>query len=134
MNAITVMRAMLCARAPLAALVSPDDVVAGTVQQGVAPAVGISELSRVETPTVSRNSSCVLVRARVQVTVYAKSYPQQKELLAATSLGKGVHSGTIAGVVVRSILPAGVGPDFSNDDAGLYEQSRDFIVTYIEPQ
>jgi hypothetical protein len=38
--------------------------------------------------------------------------------------------GSVAGVDVDSILPGLVGPDFGDDDAGLFMQSYDVMVTY----
>lgn len=132
MNGPVILRALLLAHAPVTALV--DKVYTGTVpQDAVLPAIGIKEISRVEHDTVARSGPATLVTARIQVTVYSKSYPQQKALLTAAKLGSGVFTGLIAGVNVRSVLRDMVGPDFSDEAAGLFEQSRDFMVTYIEP-
>jgi hypothetical protein len=134
MNGVLVMLALLRAHQPLIALVQPAQIMAGTVPQGSAlPAIGVTEVSRNEFPTVSRDEPTTLVRARIQVTVHAKDYPSQKQLVLAAKLGMGVHAGPLAGVKVRTVLRLDVGPDFSDDDAGIYQQSRDFMVTYIEP-
>lgn len=133
MNGVTIMRALLVAHAPLTALVPAASIVAGTVPLGVLPAIGIKEISRIETETVSRGQANVMVIARIQVTAYAGKYPAKKALIQAAKLGPGVHTGVIAGVTVRSVLRDTVGPDLDDDDAEVYEQSRDFKVTYIEP-
>lgn len=132
MKAVNVIRALLLAHPPVAALLGPTSVIIGTVKQGVMPAIGITEISRNEQSTVARSGPAKMMRARIQVTVYASSYTMQKALLAAAGLGAGTHTGTVAGIAVRSVLPEGVGPDFSDDAAGIFEQSRDFIVTYVE--
>lgn len=133
MNGVVVMRTLLLAYGPVAALVS-DKVFAGTIPQGdILPAIGIKEISRTEQATVANDGPATLVTARIQVTVYSKSYPAQKALLLAAKLGAGVHTGEIAGVTVRSVLRDIVGPDMSDEDAGIFEQSRDFKVAYIEP-
>jgi hypothetical protein len=133
MNAIMIMRTLLLAHQPALDIVA-DRVMAGDVPEGdTLPAVGLKEISRNEQDTVSRASPATLVRARVQVTVYTKTYPQQKQLLDAVKLGPGTHTGTIAGAEVRSVLRDAVGPDMGDAAAGIYEQSRDFIVTYLEP-
>lgn len=131
MNAVVVMRALLLAHAPLTALVG-DKIYAGDVDIDLVPAVGIKEISRVEQSTVANDGPATLVTARIQVTVYGESYPNQKALLLAAKLGAGVHTGEIAGVAVRSVLRDMVGPDLGDKAAGTYEQSRDFKVTYIE--
>jgi hypothetical protein len=51
----------------------------------------------------------------------------------ATKLGAGTYAGTIADTEVRSVLRDGVGPDLSDYAAKIYSQSRDFKVTYLEP-
>ena len=133
MSSVKVMRALLLAHAPVAALVAADKVFAGTIPQGVAlPAIGIKEIGSSELATVSLGQAAVLITSRVQVTVLAKSYPAQKALLLAAKLGPGAHSGQIAGVMVRSVIRDAVGPDLSDDAAGIYEQSRDFKVTFVE--
>lgn len=130
MNAIMIMRELLLAHPPVADLVGVN-VIAGDIDYDQAPAIGLSEISRREADTVGRTSK--MATARVQVTVHARDYGTQKELLAAARLGDGVFTGTIAGVEVRSVLRDAVGPDLSDPEAGLFQQSRDFIVTYIEP-
>ncbi|NML61832.1 hypothetical protein HHL21_12250 [Massilia sp. RP-1-19] len=133
MNAVVVMRSLLLAHAPVAAIVG-SKVFAGSVPQGTAlPAIGIKEISRPERITIANGGPATLVTARIQVTVYGTSYPQQKALLLAAKLGAGVHTGTIAGVDVRSVLRDTVGPDMGDESVPTFEQSRDFKVTYIEP-
>lgn len=131
MDGVAVMRALLLAHPPLTALVG-DRIVAGDVQQSSPlPAVGISEVTRTESSTVAREDGA-LVTARIQITVHAKSYPEQKAVLRATKLGPGVHTGAIAGAAVRSVLPDTVGPDLSDEATGIFQQSRDYRVTYVE--
>jgi hypothetical protein len=134
MSAVKVMRALLQANSAVVALVPLERVVAGIVpQESELPAIGIKEIGRNEFATVARAEKRVLVRSRVQVTVYAKSYPEQKAVLLAAKLGPGVHTGVVAGVTVRSVVRDKVGPDLSEEDAEIFEQSRDFFVSYIEP-
>ncbi|ATD62500.1 MAG: tail completion protein gp17 [Janthinobacterium svalbardensis] len=133
MSAIKVIRALLIAHAPILALVPAARIVAGTVPQGTPlPAIGLTEISRVELPTVSLGQRAVLVTARIQVTVHASAYPEQKAVLQAAKLGPGTHTGTVAGIEVRSVMRDIVGPDMTDDDAGVYQQSRDFKVVYVE--
>lgn len=133
MSSVDVVRALLMAHAPVRVLVDAKNIVLGTVPQRVElPAVGIREISRVEMGTVSLSQAAVLVRARVQVTVLANTYDSQKALLQAVKLGPGAHTGEIAGITVRSVIREQVGPDISDDDASIYQQSRDFLVTYVE--
>lgn len=133
MNAVVVIRNLLVNHAPLIALVPSAKIIVGVVPQAtILPAIGITEISRAELQTVSHGQATVLVTARVQVTALAKDYPTCKALLLAAKLGPGAHTGVIAGVTVRSVTRESVGPDFSDPELPLYEQSRDFIVKYIE--
>lgn len=134
MDAVAVMRALLLAHAPLTDLVG-DRIIAGAVPlSAVTPAaVGLTEVGRNEADTVSRSGPSTLVTARVQATVYATEYPAMKAALKAARLGPGVFTGMIAGVEVRSVLRDSVGPDLSDEEPGISEQSRDFIVAYLEP-
>ena len=126
------MRALLVGHGPLTDLVAPVRIVGGDVPDGSLPAVGIREVSRIERDTVARAGNSLVI-ARVQVTVYASSYPQQKAILNAAKLGAGVYTGLIAGYQVRSVLRDMIGPDTGDAAAKTFEQSRDFMVTYIEP-
>lgn len=132
MNAVIVMRSLLLAHAPVTALVG-QQVYAGDIPQtATLPAIGIREISRVEQDTVARSGPVTLVTARVQVTVYATSYREQKDIINAAKLSAGTHTGTIAGVEVRSVLRDSVGPDMGDPAIPTFEQSRDFKIAYIE--
>lgn len=132
MSAVMIMRALLVSHPPLAALVPPARIVAGDVSGDDLPAIGIHEISAVEKDTVARAGS-TLITSRVQVTVYATSYPQQKAILKAARLGSGVFTGQVAGYAVRSVLRDMIGPDMGNPAIPTFEQSRDFKVAFIEP-
>jgi hypothetical protein len=133
MNGVEVMRALLLAHAPLVALVG-DNIMAGTIPAGTPlPAVGIKEISRYGVGTVARAGATTLVTARIQVTATSGSYPEMKDVLAATKLGPGAFTGTTAGVYVCSVLEDGVGPELTDDAPGLNQQSRDYKVAYREP-
>lgn len=132
MSSTAIMRALILAHAPVTALVPVGRIVAGDVPQGTLPAIGIREVSGIEEDTVARRGSS-LINARVQVTVYANSYPQQVAIIKALKLGEGAHTGQIAGYAVRGVLRDIIGPDMGDSLAGTYEQGRDFKVAYIEP-
>lgn len=133
MDGVAVMRALLLAHSPIAALVG-DNVVAGTIPADTTlPAVGVKEISRFGMGTVANAGATTLVTARIQVTATSGNYPQMKAVLAATKLGAGTFTGMTAGVYVCSVLEDGVGPELTDDAPGLNEQSRDYKVTYREP-
>ena len=133
MDGVAIMLALLADYAPLTALVPATKIMAGTVPQNVLPAVGIREISSSEMATASGAQASVMVTARIQVTVYAATYPTMRAVLNAAKLGPGYHTGLIAGVDVRSVSRDFVGPDLSDISIPIYEQSRDFRVVYIAP-
>ena len=133
MSAIKVIRSLLLADTDVTAIVGTR-VYVGVVPQGaVLPLLQMSEVSRVEQLTASLSGPSVLVVARVQVTALTSSYASQKTLLQAAKLGSGAHTGVIAGVSVRSVTRDIVGPDMSDPNTEIFEQSRDFKVTFTEP-
>jgi hypothetical protein len=132
-DGVAVMVALQLAYGPVQAIVA-NRVYAGDIPaDATLPALGVKEISRVDLGTVSGNEANTLITARIQVTVAAKTYPDQKALLLATKLGAGTHTGTIASTQVRSVIRDAVGPDLSDVSARIYSQSRDFKVTYLEP-
>lgn len=133
MSGTSIMRALLAAHAPLTALVPTNNIRAGVLPQNTTlPGVVATTVSDNEQETTARNLPGRLVKERVQVTVLAKDYDSMKLVLKATRLGAGVHTGIIAGYHVRSVVPWGVGPEIPPGDDKIYEQSRDFMVTFIE--
>ncbi|MGK5049608.1 tail completion protein gp17 [Janthinobacterium sp. GB4P2] len=133
MSAVKVVRALLLAHAPVLALVPAARIVVGTVPQGTPlPAIGLTEISRNELATVSLAQASVQVTARVQATVHANSYPEQKAVLQAAKLGPGAHTGIVAGIAVRSVMRDTVGPDLKSIGSDIFEQSRDFKVVFVE--
>lgn len=133
MSGAAIIRALLVERAELIALVPALSVYEGVVPQGKAlPAISITEVSSNEFRTVARNNPNKQIRERVQVTVLAKGYVAVKRILKATALGAGTHTGMVKGFYVNSVLPEGEGPYIPSADDGIYEQSRDFMVTFVE--
>lgn len=133
MSGVAIVRALLAAHAPLLALMPATSIRSGTYPQGKPlPAISVRSISSNEQWTTARNLETKMVRERVQVTAYAKDFTVIERVLKAASLGRGVHTGTVVTFQVRSVLPEGVGPYIEAIDDGIHEQSRDFMVTFIE--
>jgi hypothetical protein len=136
MSGVSIVVALLRAHAPVMAILPSSSVYAGPVPQGKPlPAISVTEISSNEQDTVNRDKPKTLVRSRVQVTVLAAGqggYAKMKELLLAAKLGAGNHTGMVGAHEVNSVRPYGVNPEMPVDDAGIYEQSRDFMVTFLE--
>ena len=130
---VAVIYSLLSADSALLLLVPVGRIYSGVIPQNtVAPCIAITEISTFEVPTVDANSPSVIASTRVQVTVIAKNYPQQKQLLDAVRKACNYERGTIAGVSVISVRRAGDGPDFFDGDAGLCMQTTDFRVTWLQ--
>lgn len=134
MSGVAILRALLAARPEVRAIITDDESIrSGVLPQGsTVPALSVHTIDENEVETLARNLSVKTIRERVQVTALATKWTVMKRLLKAAALGPGVHTGTVLGIRVKSILPAGVGPEIPPGDDGIYEQSRDFIVTFVE--
>lgn len=133
MSAVKVIRYLLANHANLTAVVPAAKIMAGEIPLNtVLPAIAVNEISSVERTTVAMNTATVLTTSRAQVTVMSKTYDEQKSILALVRNACPVSRGTVNGVVVDSIIPDIVGPDLRDDVAGIFFQSRDFIVKFQE--
>lgn len=134
MSAVVIMRNLMLAWAPVTALVPPERIRIGVLPQdiGTLPAIGITSVGGDAIETTARNLSVETIRERVQVTVYAKSYQEQERILLACKLGPGVHNGEVGSHYVNSAIPLGTNPAIPPGEDGIYERSRDFMVTFRE--
>jgi hypothetical protein len=131
MSGVAVIRYMLSNNATLTAQVDASKIMAGSIPLNtVLPAISIQEISTIERTDVGMNSAGVYITSRVQVTVMTKTYATQKSILELVRKACPNTSGSLNGVAVDSIMPAGAGPDFEDTDATIYMQSRDFIVNF----
>lgn len=133
MSGVAIVRALLVAHAPVTALVPVGSIWSGTYPQGKPiPAISVRSVDENEQGTTARRLRTKMIRERVQVTAYAKDFVTLERILKATALGPGAHTGTVATYKVRSVLPWGKGPYIEATGDGVHEQSRDFMVTFIE--
>ena len=133
MSGVIAIRSLLANNVAVLAVVPASKIMAGVIPiDTVLPAIGISHISTVERNTVAMDAAQVMATERVQVTVEAKSYADQKSILELVrKAGPNTH-GTVNGIAVDSILPEIAGPDLRDDDLLIFVQSRDFIVKFIE--
>ena len=132
MSAILAVSHLLENDAALVAVVPAASQFAGLIPQGTAlPALAITSVSTVRRQEVNADNFCI---ERVQVTVHAATYPQQKQVLALVRAALPRRPGTVNGVEVDSILKDATGPDFRNDavDPPIFMGEQDFIVRYSE--
>lgn len=134
MSGVAIIRELLANHVPVTNITTADRVVAGILPQGLTlPALSIHEIGNNEEPTIARNMPNRMVRERVQVTALAHEWALMKRLLKAADLGRGVKTGFVLGFKVNSIIPQGTNPEIPPGVSKIYEQSRDFVVTFLEP-
>ena len=131
MSAVAVLRHILAADATLIAQVPAARIMAGVIPINTTlPAISVTEISAVDRKTVAMNDGETLVTSRVQVTIMAKTYPLVKSILELARKACAHQTGTINSVAVKSILPESAGPDLQDVDAGIFMQSRDWLVQW----
>lgn len=137
MSAVAIVRALLTADAAVIALVPADRIYAGAAPQlSVLPVISVTRVYGDEISTIARRQPGKTMRTRVQVTVLTKDpggFAAGEKILKAAALGRGVHTGTVLSYHVKSILQQGEGPDLPVGDDKIHEKSRDFMVTFSEP-
>ena len=135
MNAEAIIVALLKADATVTGLVA-DRIKPSELAQGLArPAVVYDHISTVTHNTLSTAEAVQRKTSRIQLTVLAGSYPQQKSLLKACADACKYRRGTIAGVHNVSVLPDVEGPDMRNKaDSVIYLQTIDFKVGWNQPR
>lgn len=131
MSGVKVVRYLLANNAPLTAVVAAAKIAACPVPLNTTlPAIAVMQISGVQTNNVAMNSAAYQVRERIQITAYAETYPALKSILALARAALPLSHGTVAGVVVDSVLPDSDGPDLFDSDTETHEQSIDFIVKF----
>lgn len=130
MSGVAVVRYLLANNANLIAVVTAANIKAGAIPLGtVLPAISVQEISStryrsIEMPTTGPRTE------RVQITVMATSYAQQKSILGLVILALPNQRGTVNSVVVNHIVPDSEGPDFEDTEATIYMQSIDYMVRW----
>lgn len=131
MSGVAVIRYLLANNAPLTAVVAANKIKAGIVPINTAlPAISIRQISGQEQASIKRGSN-MLVTDRVQVTVLATTYPQQKSIIELIRSALPPTRGTVNSYAVDSITPEIDGPDLYDDSPVVYEQSIDYFVRFI---
>lgn len=131
MSDVKVVRYLLAHNAGLNAEVPAARITPGVIPQGaVLPAIGVTHVSSRRPQGVAAGQGIVF--SRVQVTVHAETYPQLEELMPLVRAALPRSRGTVNGVAVDGVVMDIEGPDFRDDEAGIYARSQDVIVTYTE--
>ena len=130
MSGVAIIRSILANNGNLVSAVTSDKIIAGVAPINTSlPAVTVTQISGIEYQLI-KQVGVQLVSDRVQVTVLATSYVQQKQLLELIRSALPTTRGTVNGFVVDSIVRQIDGPDLYSDDPVMYEQSIDYIVRF----
>ena len=130
MSGVAIIRSILANNGNLVSAVTSDKIIAGVAPINTSlPVVTVTQISGIEYHLI-KQVGVQLVSDRVQVTVLANSYVQQKQLLELVRSAVSSTRGTINGFPVDSIVRQIDGPDLYSDDPVMYEQSSDYIVRF----
>lgn len=131
MSSPAITRYVLANAAAVTAVVPGARIFVGNVPLNAQlPAIGIRFISGVERTTVSMGEASRYRTDRVQVTVHAATYAAKAEILELVRTALSPKRGAVNGFDVDSITPDGEGPDFDDEDAKIFERSRDFLVSW----
>jgi hypothetical protein len=137
MSGSVIIRELLAQNPSVTAIVPSDmasaRLVAGALKQDAKlPAISVTSISSNEVWTTAQNLTTKMVRERIQVTCYATEFAVMERLLKVCALSRGVHTGIVKGYKVRSVMREDVGPYLPPVGDNIHEQSRDFMVTFME--
>jgi hypothetical protein len=131
MSAVKAVRYLLAHNAGLTGVVPAARIAAGTLPQNTAmPAVVVSHVSTVRRNTVSGAETSQFCTGRVQVSVKAATYASMRQVLDLVIAALPRSRGTVNGVKVDAVMLDTEGPDFSDEESGIFMGSHDFIVTF----
>jgi len=130
-SGVAVIRYLLANNASLTATVSADKIKPGLIPiNTVLPAVSIRQISGREHQVIKRGSN-QLVSERIQITAQAKTYTEQKAIIALIRAAlPGTHA-TVNGFTVDSLTYESDGPDLEYENPVIFEQSLDYFVKFI---
>ena len=131
MSGVSVIRYTLANNAPVTSVVPATRIMAGVLPLSTTlPAIAVLQISGSTLKHINQSAS-EFVTERVQVSVLATTYAQQKTILALIKTALPSVRATVNGVIVDSISQEFTGPDLYNNDPVVYEQSVDYFVKYI---
>lgn len=132
MDGVGAVRAALVADGTLTGLVPAARIQAGTLPQGVTlPALSIESISLVDR-NIPNPGANRFVTERVQVTVHARNYVSQQQILRAVRKAAADKYPSVSGIINVTIHTDGMGPSFVNEEASIHYRSQDFKLTYSE--
>jgi hypothetical protein len=96
------------------------------------PALVYNVISDVPMPPINAQAGGTLVQCRMQITALARTLSDVKSILEAVRQAMNYRSGTIASTTVVSIVRVMATPYGKDDEASVFYQSADYMITYYE--
>lgn len=129
---VHVARYLMANDAGLLVAVPAARIMAGPLPEGIAlPAISIQHLSTLRKNYVAEQA-VQWCTSRVQITVAASDYPTQQTVMHLVRAAMPRSRGNVDGVDVDAILSDIEGPEFRDDEAGIYFGTLDYVITYNE--
>ncbi len=131
MSGVAIIRYQLIFDYSVVNVVPESRIMAGTLPINTElPAISIKQVSGSEFKTIKRSGEQLAIE-RIQVTVLAASYVQQKETIELIRNALPTVRGIVNDIYVDSIEHELDGPDLYSENPVIYEQSIDYIVRYV---
>lgn len=139
MRAELVIKSLLSGSSGLAALVGTNIYPGRIAQNATMPVVAYEMVSGTEIMPITANAGGTLIKSRVQITAFSKTWMELKAIHEAVRKAVLFQSGSFVipstpAITVRviGIVRDLIGPDTREDDLALYVQHVDYQVIHDE--
>jgi hypothetical protein len=132
MSADAVVYALLSGATPVTALVGTKIYPTVAPEATLAPFISFQLISNVRNGAIDAQATRHVAVSRIQVNLVAVAYATLKAMRATVIAACQFQRGTIAGISVISVLPAGDSPISFDGELGLFHQAVDLAVTLYE--
>lgn len=130
MNVDPVVYALLSGAGAVTAIVGTRIYPVMLPQSQPTPAIVYELISSPRLGVIDARDTTHLTRARVQINLLSADHTVLRTLRDAVMAAMQFERGSIGGVTVHSVLPAGEGPDSYDQPLRLYLRPLDFLITH----
>lgn len=130
MTAEAVMYALMTGAGPVTSIVDTRVYPVVLPEGKPLPALVLEHVSTYRPPVIDAYAGTHMAATRIQCNCLAVSHIVCRALADAVRLAAQFQRGSIAGVLVHSVLHAGEGPATYDAETGAFHQPIDFIVTF----
>ena len=130
MSGVEILGEIFAAAGTLVAVVPADQMFGGVIPQGAQlPALELKTISIVQLKTLGKGARR-RVMERVQATVFARDYAEQKQIIRLVRNAADGQIGDFAGATDVDVQLDSTGPDFVSEAPVMWMASQDFMVSY----